>query len=170
MHDFTQKYYDTIMDYVGLNQRSAGLMSTTPYTGFVRWHNRNHDVYDKFNKCLTKYIANMYGEYATPKMVETYNYTLTGGLTGHLKAWYDATEHIKKVTKMLYDEACEASDFVLADKFKHINKTAVNECFSLRRLMQRLEKSDETDRMIVNKIIHDWFEEHPDCEEIDLSL
>lgn len=171
MHKFTQNSYDMIMDYVGLNQRAMGLLSTTKHTGLVRWHKRNHEIYDKFNEWITKWIGNYYDEYATPKMVETFNYMLQGKtITPHLQAWYGALMPMKKATMDMYEEAKSIGDGVLACKFFDLNKTIVNECFELKRLLRRLENETDTGYMIINKIIHDEFEKHPECEWIDLSL
>lgn len=171
MHKFTQGYYDLIMDYVGLNQRSMALLSTTRLTGFVRWHKRNHEVYDAFNERITKWVGNYYDEYAEPKMVETYKYTLQGKtVTPHLQAWYNFLMPMKEKTMAFYEEAKAAGDGILACMFFELNKVVVNECFELKRLLRRLENADETQLMWINKTIHDYFEEHPDCEKIDLSL
>lgn len=170
MHKITQGYYDMIMDYVGLNQRSVGLLSTTKLTGLVRWHKRNHELYDDYNEWFTKWIGNYYDVYAEPKMVETYNYTVDGNIDNHLNSWYNALMPMKKKTMELYEESKEKGDGIMACKFLELNKVVVNECFQLKRLMRRLKSANETDLMIVNKIIHDYFQENPKCKEIDLSL
>ncbi len=170
MHEFTQRYYDDIMNYVGLNQRAMGLLAPTKYTGLVRWHKRNHEVYDHINEKITKYIGNMYDEYATPKSVSTYNYTINGDILTHIKAWKSSLEPMMMSTYEMYSEACKIGDFILADKFKCLNMIVTNEVFALKRLIQRLTGASQDAVMYVNKIIHDYFESSPDCKEIDLSL
>lgn len=170
MYNFTQKYYDFIMEYTGLNQRSAGLLSTTEYTGFTRWHLRNHKVYDDINECITKYIANMYEEYATPKAINSYNYSMPNSIIGHINSWYNELLPMKKASLEMYNEACEIGDFFLADKFKELNKIVCNEIFSLRRVLRRIKDKSNTDIMIVNKLIHDYFESNMDNKHIDFSL
>ena len=170
MHKFTQEYYDCIMEYVAFNQRSAGIISTTKYTGLVRWHERNHSVYDHFNKKITKYIGNMYDEYATPKPVDSFSYSMGGNMMTHIETWHNKLLPMREKTKDLYYDACNESDFCLAGIFKHLNKTANNEILYLKRFAMRLKGAGESDIMIVNKIIHDYFEANPYCEEIDLSI
>lgn len=170
MHEFTQKYYDDIMEYVALNQRCVGLMATTKYTGLVRWHNRNHEVYDGFNEKITKYIANMYDEYAEPKPITMSAYRMPNDIMAHLKTWHGALEPMKISTYNMYKEACEIGDFILADMFKCLNKVVNNELFTLKRVMWRLNGVSVDSIMYVNKLIHDYFENEPNCKEIDISL
>lgn len=170
MYNFTQSYYDCLMEYVAFNQRSSGLLATTKYTGFVRWHERNHEVYDKCNEEITKYIANMYCEFATPKAIANFNYSMPSDILSHIGNWKSMLEPMRMYTKKMYDEACECGDFCLADKFKSLNKTINNECFELKRVLRRLKNASETDVMIVNKEIHDYFEKDMECAFIDMSM
>ncbi|MEG2831730.1 MAG: hypothetical protein RR923_03015 [Bacilli bacterium] len=170
MKKFTQEYYDILMEYIGLNQRSIMLLSTTKYTGFVRWHNRNHEIYDNLNNKITKYISNMYGEYSTTKPITTYNYAMPTNIISHIDSWIGILESMKNTSYELYEMACNESDLVLAGYFKKLNKMVINEIFQLKRLLKRFKDATQTDISYVNKIIHDYFEKNKKCKWIDLSL
>lgn len=164
--------YDMIMDYVGLNQRSHDLLSTTKYRGLVRWHRRNHEIWDAFNEQLTKYLGNQYDVTPDAKMVETYKYQLPGDVRTHLKQWYDYVCNLKAATAELYRKAmCESvNDFELACMAKDMNHVVCNELIALKMVIKRLKNSPEDDIDRVMHKIHDYFEEHPNCQRIDLSV
>lgn len=167
----TQQAYDLCMEYVGLNMRSAAGFASTPYTGMYRWHERNHEVYDGFNRKLTKYIGNMYGEQPVPKAVESYGYRLPSSMMTHIDAWIAHLAPLKAVTAEMYTEARDvAHDFELAGCMVDINKAVCNELFALSRLRRRINGLPESELLLVNKEIHDYFQAHPDCAHIDLSL
>lgn len=171
MMKLTQQYYDLCMGYVGLNQRCAALFAPTPYTGMLRWHERNHELYDDFNRHLTKYIGNMYGEYAEPKPVTTYGYKMPASMIEHIDAWANYLHGMKDVTAEMYAEARDvAHDFCLACTMMDINKCVCNELFALSRLRRRIKGMPESELLLVNKEIHDYFHEHQDTKCIDLSM
>lgn len=169
-HEFTQEYHNMLSDYIVLNMRSAQLLATTKYTGFVRWHQRNEVIYNKFNRKITKYIANMYGEASSPYQVTTMSYSMPSSIESHLNAWKNQLESMKEITYKLYCLACEASDLILAHQFNKLNKTVVNELFELKRVMQRIKGIPENDLMFVNKEIHDYFEHDMKCKKINFSI
>lgn len=171
MMKLTQQYYDLCMNYVGLNQRCAALFAPTPYTGILRWHERNHEVYDGFNRHLTKYIGNLYGEYAIPKVVETYGYKMPSSMLAHVDGWAAYLKPLKDVTAEMYSEARDvAHDFELAGMMIDMNKCVCNEILALSRLRRRINGLPESELLLVNKEVHDYFQGHHDCKCIDLSL
>lgn len=171
MLKLTQQSYDLCMGYVGLNMRAASLFGPTAYTGLVRWHERNHEVYDGLNRCITKYIGNVYKE--VPKYVapDTYAYDLPKTMVSHVDAWLNYLKSMKDTSYEMYCEAKdEVHDFILADKFVCMNKIIGNEILYLSRFKRRIEDMPESELLHVNKKLHDYFTERPDVKEIDFSI
>lgn len=169
--ELTQKSYDLCMDYVGMNMACAVQFAPLPYTGLVRWHERNHEVYDEFNKKITKYVGNVYGELPKYSAPSTYNYSLPGSMIEHIDYWTSYLTNLKLASHEMYEEAKKtAHDFLLADMFICMNKTVANEILYLTRLKRRIAKMPESELLLVNKILHDYFEKNPDCKELDFSL
>lgn len=167
----TQQCYDLCMNYVGLNMKASSLFFPTPYTGIVRWHKRNHEVYDHFNYKIAKYVGNVYGEAATYSPVATFEYKMPATMVMHIDNWANVLKGMKDSTYEMYEEAKEtAKDFILVDKIVCLNKVICNEILSLDRFKRRIEGLPESELLMVNHKIHDYFEEHPDILEIDLAL
>lgn len=158
------------MSYIAFNQRSAAILSTTKHTGYYRWHERNHTVYDKALDALVKYIGRRYGEHASASgSISTYSYSVDS-FESHIDTWWAHLERLCEATKNMYYEACEAGNFELADMLKCLNKMNNNELLRLKDVERRLKGASDTDKAIVNHEIHEWFKSHMDCHEIDFAI
>lgn len=167
----TQQCFDLCMDYVGLNMKASSLLFSTPYTCVVRWHKRNHEVYDHFNYKIAKYVGDVYTERATYSPVTTFEYKMPATMTAHIDNWKAQLASMKATTYEMYEEAKEeVHDFILVDKIVCLNKVICNEILSLDRFKRRIEGLPESELLMVNHKIHDYFEEHPDILEIDMAL
>ena len=78
---------------------------------------------------------------------------------------------MKSTTYEMYEEAKEeVHDFILVDKIVCLNKVICNEILYLDRFKRRIEGLPESELLMVNHKIHDYFEEHPDIIELDMAL
>lgn len=171
MLKLTQQSYDLCMGYVGLNMRAASLFGPTAYTGLVRWHERNHEVYDDLNRDITKYVGNVFKDIPKYYSPDTYAYELPKTMVSHIDAWSNYLVGMKKSSYEMYCEAKdEVYDLVLADKFICMNKIICNEILYLSRFKRRIEDMPESELLHVNKKLHDYFAEHSCVKEIDFSI
>ena len=89
----------------------------------------------------------------------------------HIDNWVAHLKSMKATTYEMYEEAKEeARDFILVDKIVCLNKVICNEILYLDRFKRRIEGLPESELLMVNHKIHDYFEEHPDILEIDMAL
>lgn len=146
----TNDLYNSIMSYIGLNDRCYQLLKTTKYKGMAEYHKFTKHRWECLKEDLIEYVARQYAIYYDTTMIELYNYPMPSDIKTHIATWYKVAEGVVGETAEAMKAAVEAHDMILAKILERINMRALDDCKHLHDLVLRLKDSTDHDTMEVD--------------------